>query len=47
MKPALIGLLPLFETTDHRLIWYSMEFYGNQWEKDPFPIFFLFLGSTI
>ena len=40
MKPALIGLLPLFETTDHRLIWYSMEFYGNQWEKDPFPIFF-------
>ena len=40
MKPALIGLLPLFETTDHLLIWYSMEFYGNQWEKDPFPIFF-------
>ena len=37
MKPALIGLLPLFETTDHLFIWYSMEFYGNQWEKDPFP----------
>ena len=40
MKPALIGLLPLSETTNYYNNWYSMEFYGNQWEKGPFLYFF-------
>ena len=41
MKPARLGLLPLFETTNYYVLWYIMEFYGNQWEKDPFLSFFI------